>query len=401
MKMTNGTHGASPMGTVAVLGATGSVGTQALEVIAAMGLSVEFLTAHKNVSLAEAQIRAHVPRIYVMTDASSAKDLALRVRDTSTRVLGPEALDEVIRSSESHTVIHSILGEAGLSPLLSAIEAGKRIGLANKEALVIGGDLFMSRAEACGAKIIPVDSEHSAIFQCLDGKPRDQVRSILLTASGGPFYGYTPQALAQVTRAQTLAHPTWRMGAKITTDSATMMNKGFEVIEAVRLFGVRPDQIEVLVHRESIIHSAVEYIDSAVIAQMGVPDMRLCVQYALTYPHRAEGLTARLSLADVGRLTFARPDNEAFPLLVLAFRAIELGGGIPAVLNAANEVAVEAFLAEKLSFLGISEIVMNTVNNMTEAAKAQTLNERIACDRQARALAQELIAHGQNKNSGV
>ena len=379
---------------VAVLGATGSVGTQALEVIADKKLPVEFLTAHKNVTLAEKQIRAFMPETYVMTDAASAKDLAVRVRDTATRVLGPDALDEVIRSSKSPTVIHSILGEAGLSPLLSAIEAGKRIGLANKETLVIGGDLLMPRAAACGAKIIPVDSEHSAIFQCLDGKPREEIRSILLTASGGPFYGYSREQLSRVTREQTLAHPTWKMGAKITTDSATLMNKGFEVIEAVRLFGVRPEQIEVLVHRESIIHSAVEYIDSAVIAQLGAPDMRLCVQYALTYPHRLEGLTERLSLTKIGKLTFASPDAEAFPLLALAFRAISLGGGVPAVLNAANEIAVEAFLSEKLSFLGIAETVTQTVERLPEAARARSLEERIAFDRQARRIAQELILHG-------
>lgn len=378
---------------IGILGATGSVGTQAVEVISSHGIPVDFLTAHRNVKLAEEQIRSLSPRVYVMTDATAAADLRTRVRDTKTRVYDGDALDSVIRESSTPVVIHSILGEAGLSPLLSCLAAGKRVGLANKESLVIGGDLFMQRAEASGAKIIPVDSEHSAIFQCLDGASADSVASILLTASGGPFYGYTREQLRRVTKAETLAHPTWKMGEKITVDSATLMNKGFEVIEAVRLFGVTPEQIQVLVHRESIIHSAVEYIDSAVIAQMGVPDMRLCVQYALTYPHRAEGLTKRLSLTDIGTLTFAKPDMEAFPLLSLAFRAIRTGGGVPAVLNAANELAVDAFLKEKISLLEIFDVVEKTVDAMISAKDADTLEGRIAWDREARRYAATLLSY--------
>ncbi len=382
---------------VGVLGATGSVGTQAVDVIQANGLSVDFLTAHRNVALAESQIRALSPNVYVMTDDASAKDLALRVKDTKTKVLGADALDDVIRSSSAPAIIHSILGEAGLAPLLSCIEAGKRIGLANKESLVIAGDLVMQRAKETGARIIPVDSEHSAIFQCLDGKEPSEIRSILLTASGGPFFGYTREALSCVTKADALAHPTWKMGAKITVDSATLMNKGFEVIEAVRLFGVRPEQIEVVVHRESIIHSAVEYIDSAVIAQMGAPDMRLCVQYALTYPHRREGLTKRLSLTDVGKMTFFSPDMQTFPLLALAFSAIKDGGAVPAVLNAANEVAVEAFLREELSFLGISKVVSETVETLaSEAMECDTLESRLLMDRRARHVAASYIESPRN-----
>ena len=376
---------------VGVLGATGSVGTQALEVIRENHIPVDFLTAHKNVDLAEAQIRIFAPKVYVMTDSESARSLSLRVKDTQTKVYGADALDDVIGNSGAPTVIHSILGEAGLSPLLSCIRAGKRIGLANKESLVIGGDLFMQKAKENGALIIPVDSEHSAIFQCLDDR-REDVRSLLLTASGGPFFGYTKEALSRVTKKDALAHPTWTMGAKITVDSATLMNKGFEVIEAVRLFGVAPEDIRVVVHRESIIHSAVEYIDSAVIAQMGVPDMRLCVQYALTYPRRAAGLTERLSLEKIGKLTFAEPDLTTFPLLALAFFAIAQGGGVPAVLNAANEVAVAAFLEEKISFVSISDVVSQTVSALAEEAKkCVTLEERIAKDRHARMYASELI----------
>lgn len=382
---------------VGVLGATGSVGTQAFDVIRAQKIPVDFLTAHRNVALAESQIRALSPKVYVMTDDDSARDLAVRVKDTDTKVYGADALDDVIRASSATAVIHSILGEAGLAPLISCIDAGKRIGLANKESLVIAGDLVMKRAKETGAKIIPVDSEHSAIFQCLDGKDPREIRSILLTASGGPFFGYTREQLARVTKADALAHPTWKMGAKITVDSASLMNKGFEVIEAVRLFGVLPEQIEVVVHRESIIHSAVEYIDSAVIAQMGAPDMRLCVQYALTYPHRREGLTKRLSLTDVGKMTFFLPDTETFPLLALAFSAISDGGAVPATLNAANEIAVEAFLKEELSFLGIFEIVSETVAALASEAKGcSTLESRISMDRRARGVAGSLIKSRRN-----
>lgn len=377
---------------VGVLGATGSVGTQALEVIKKAGIPVDFLTAHKNVALAEAQIRAFSPRVYVMTDRESAASLAVRVKDTATKVYNGDSLLDVIASSVAPVVIHAILGEAGLSPLLAGIEAGKRIGLANKESLVIGGDLFMHRAQKTGAVIIPVDSEHSAIFQCLAGASRSDVSSLLLTASGGPFFGYTKEALSRVTKQDALAHPTWKMGAKITVDSATLMNKGFEVIEAVRLFGVTPDMIRVVIHRESIIHSAVEYIDSAVIAQMSLPDMRLCVQYALTYPQRAVGITSRLSLSDVGKLTFAEPDFETFPLLKLAFSAISDGFGVPAVLNAANEVAVAAFLEEKLSFVGIPAVVAETVTSLSGEAKlCATLDDRIQMAALARARAASLF----------
>jgi len=377
---------------VSVLGSTGSIGTQALEVIGAHRIPVELLTANANVALAEEQVRAFSPRVMVMASETAAADLKARVADTPTKVLGSQAaILDAIHESRADTVIHSILGEAGLSPLLAAIEEGKRVGLANKESLVIAGDIVMKRAEETGAQIVPVDSEHSAIFQCIDGAHDGEVRKILLTASGGPFFGYSKEDLKRVTKAQTLAHPTWKMGAKITVDSATLMNKGFEVIEAVRLFGVTPSQVEVVVHRESIIHSAVEYIDSAVIAQMGAPDMRLCVQYALTYPHRAEGLTKPLSLSDIGRLTFYKPDTETFPLLGAAFDAISAGGGVPAALNAANEIAVEAFLSEKLSFFEISETVLAVMAEMSGAKTAQTLEDRILCDREAREKARAFL----------
>lgn len=380
---------------VGILGSTGSVGTQAVDVVRAAGIEVDFLTANENVLLAEEQIRALSPRVMVMASERAASDLRVRVSDTATRVLSSaDAIAEVIEESAAPRIIHSILGEAGLAPLRTCIACGKTVGLANKESLVIAGDILLCEAQKTGARIIPVDSEHSAIFQCLGDSPRREVRSILLTASGGPFYGYSKEKLRTVTKAQTLAHPTWKMGAKITVDSASLMNKGFEVIEAVRLFGVSPEQIQVVVHRESIIHSAVEYIDSAVIAQMGVPDMRLCVQYALTYPNRVQGLVKPLSLTEVGKLTFGKPDMETFPLLSEAFRAIALGGAVPAVLNAANEVAVSAFLEEKISFCDIADVVKGTLRTLdgADSCACNTVEDRINYDRKARKKAAELIS---------
>ena len=377
---------------VAVLGSTGSVGMQAIEVTRALGLPVDLLSAHQNVARAEEQVRALSPRVFVMTSPAAAQDLRVRVKDTATQVLsGEEGLNAAIADSPAHTFIHSILGEAGLSPLLALVRLGKRVGLANKESLVIAGDLILAEAKKHGAEIIPVDSEHSAIFQCIGERPRDEIRSLLLTASGGPFFGYTQEQIARVTKAETLAHPTWKMGAKITVDSATLMNKGFEVIEAVRLFGVTPDQVKVVVHRESIIHSAVEYIDSAVIAQMGVPDMRLCVQYAFTYPERREGLTRPLSLFETGKLTFGEPDVSVFPLLSLAYRAIRSGGGVPAVLNAANEEAVAAFLSEKIPFCRIAAVVQQTVEQMRAAESAFALADRLQAAAEAREYARKIL----------
>ncbi|MBQ8906996.1 MAG: 1-deoxy-D-xylulose-5-phosphate reductoisomerase [Clostridia bacterium] len=378
---------------VAVLGATGSVGTQALDVAEKAGVPVSLMSAHKSVDSAENLVRRFAPSVFVMTDEGAAKALALCVKDTATRVLsGKEALLDAIKETEAPVVIHSILGEAGLMPAIAAVESGKQVGLANKETMVIAGDLVNAIAEKSGAAIIPVDSEHSAIFQCLACGRREEVRSILLTASGGPFFGYSKDALRRVDKAATLSHPTWKMGAKITVDSATLMNKGFEVIEAVRLFDVTPSQVKVVVHRESIIHSAVEYIDSAIIAQLGNPDMRLCVQYALTYPCRAAGVIKPLSLTEVGKLTFFEPDGEVFPLLPLAFRAIEAGGAVPALLNAVNEEAVAAFLSEKIRFYQISEVVEALVNAMPEAKAAKTLSERLALADEARIRAREYMA---------
>ena len=376
---------------IAVLGSTGSVGRQTLEVAARQGFSVDLLTAHRDVATMEAQARAFLPRTVVMADPAAAGELKTRLADTSVRVLsGADAIPAAIGESRAVTFVNAILGEAGLLPTLAVLDTGRRLALANKESLVVAGEIVMRRARERGAELLPVDSEHSAIFQCLSGGRHGEVKRLLLTASGGPFYGYTREQLAAVRVEDTLRHPTWHMGAKITVDSATLMNKGFEIIEAAHLFGVTPDRITVLVHRESIIHSAVEYIDNTVLAELSKPDMRACIQHALTYPARVAGLTGELDLFSVGSLTFRAPDPDTFPLLPLAKRAFSDGGAMPAVVNAANEVAVAAFLAGDISFLRIFDTVETTYARMGHAARALTLDEILSMDREARRVAAAL-----------
>ena len=378
--------------TVAILGATGSVGEQALSVAEARGYRVDYMCAGKNAGRAEQLARRFCPSRIAMADESAAKDLRARLADTSIKVLsGAEGILEGIRESSFDTAVNAILGQSGLAPSLAVLDMGKRLALANKESLVIGGSLVMERAAQTGSEILPVDSEHCAIFQCLKAGRKSEVKRILLTASGGPFFGYSKEALRGVTLAQTLAHPTWKMGAKITVDSATLMNKGFELIEAVHLFGVCPDAVEVVVHRESIIHSAVEYIDNTVIAELSVPDMRACVQYAVDYPAREDAVCEPLDLFKVGTLTFHRPDRATFPFLDMAERAAAAGGAMCAVVNAADEVAVEAFLAGKLSFVGIIDTVCEVFSRMSHAKDAKTLQQIILADREARAITRELI----------
>ena len=328
-----------------------------------------------------------------MASDDAARDLKLRLSDTDIKVLsGSEGILSGIAESEAVTVVNSILGEAGLLPSLAVIENKKRLALANKESLVIAGDIVMKRARECGVEIIPVDSEHSAIFQSLkSGKPTE-VKRLLLTASGGPFFGKTKEELSRVTLSDTLAHPTWKMGKKITVDSATLMNKGFEIVEAAHLFGIGADRIRVLVHRESILHSAVEYVDNSVIGEFSVPDMRMCVQYAVDYPNRELSVADELDLVKLGKLTFSDPDTEAFPLLDLAKRAHSLGGGMCAVMNAADEVAVEAFLAERIGFADISETVLYTFDKMLAAKESTTLDAIIEADRAAREIANERVS---------
>ena len=305
---------------------------------------------------------------------------------------GEDGITEAIHSLDNTTVVNAILGEAGLKPTLATIESGNRLALANKESLVIAGEIVMKAASEKGVEIIPVDSEHSAIFQSLKAGRPEEIKRLILTASGGPFYGKSREELRRVTLSDTLRHPTWKMGKKITVDSATLMNKGFEVIEAAHLFSVDVEKIKVLIHRESIVHSAVEYIDNSIIAELSVPDMRSCVQYAVDYPNRARAVINELDLASLCKLTFGEPDESAFPLLALAKRAIGLGGAIPAILNAADEIAVDAFLNEKISFTRIFEVVEETVEHFSKTySKRTSLEEIISSDREARAFAEGLI----------
>ena len=382
-----------------VLGSTGSVGKQAVDVARAHRIPVRAVTAHRSVTTVEAQIREFHPDFAVMTDETAASDLRARVADTDTKVLsGFEGITEMLHTVKTEnplgiTAENSILGEAGLLPTLETLKAGHKLALANKESLVVGGELVMSLAREKGTTILPVDSEHCAIFQCLRAGHHDEINRILLTASGGPFYGYTGEQLQTVTKAMTLAHPTWKMGAKITVDSATLMNKGFEVIEAVHLFGVAPEKVEVIVHRESMIHSMVEYIDHSIIAQMSVPDMRHCVQYALTHPLRlpAEGTLKQADLFALGKLTFGRPDTEVFPLLALARDCIGGGGALPCVLNAANEIIVAAFLNDAIRFCQIPELVTRVVEDLSHTAAWHTYDQLMEADTLARERAKELL----------
>ena len=376
---------------ISLLGSTGSIGRQTLDVAAACGFSVAALTAHRSGALLEEQARRFQPELAVCVDPAAAADLKVRLADTPVRVAsGPEGLLEAAALPSADTVVTAVVGVAGLEPTLAAIRAGKRIALANKETLVCAGELVMDQAEAHGAEIVPVDSEHSAIFQCLQGcRDRGEVRRLILTASGGPFFGWSREALAGVTTAQALKHPNWSMGAKITVDSATLMNKGLEYIEAMRLYWMPPEKISIVVHRESIVHSLVEYCDNAVLAQLGAPDMRLPIQYALTWPERTPGPAQPLDLLNCPSLTFQAPDYDVFPCLGLALGAARTGGTATAVLNGANEAAVALFLEEKLSFPGIAERVGLALERLPVVQKP-SLEEILEADRAARALVTHL-----------
>lgn len=370
--------------TLTILGSTGSIGTQALEVAQLRGFGIFALTADKSVDTMEAQIRAFKPRYAAMRDESAAADLRVRVQDTPTKVLSGEEGVCFSASQKTDFVLNSIVGMAGLRPTLCAIDAGSTIALANKETLVAGGQLVMGRAQDEGVTILPVDSEHSAIFQSLQGAANHaEIRRILLTASGGPFFGRTRAELENVTVADALKHPNWSMGAKITVDSATMMNKGLELIEAVWLFGVSPEQIDILVHRQSVVHSAVEFCDNSVIAQLGVPDMRIPIQYALTYPQRFPSPVRQLRLEEYGSLTFEKPDYETFACINLCRSAILEGGLRPAAVNSANEEANAMFRRGEIGFLEIAELVERA---SAEAPKTETytLDDVLSLDAQMR-----------------
>ena len=371
--------------TISVLGSTGSIGRQTIAVAEHLGLRVRAITTNRNVKLAEEQARKFRPAMVGVTDESAARELRTALADTDIKVWsGEHALVEAAVISDNDAVVTAVSGAVGLKPTLEAIEKGRRICLANKETLVCAGEIVMRKAQECSAEIVPVDSEHSAIFQCLTGRRKGELKKILLTGSGGPFRGWTREQTKDVTPAQAIAHPNWSMGAKISVDSATMMNKGLEFIEAMHLFSVTPDDIEVLIHPESVIHSMVELVDGTVIAQLGVPDMELPIQYALTYPRRTESLSERLDFTKLTKgLTFQAPDFEKLPCLALAIRCARTGGTAPAVMNAANEVAVHLFLDGKIGYNDIYDYVIETVETLG-VSPAHDPDTLIAADHAAR-----------------
>ncbi len=371
-----------------VLGSTGSIGRQSLEVAAHLGVPVSVLAAGHNIDRLVDQCRAFRPKLAVTADAEGAERLSMALRDLPIRIAwGEEGLLEAAAFPETDCVITAIVGTLGLKPTLAAIAAGKRIGLANKETLVCAGELVMAAARERGAEIIPVDSEHSAIFQCLMGcADRREIRRLLLTCSGGPFFGMDREALTKVTPRDALRHPNWRMGPKITIDCATLMNKGLEVIEAMRLYGLPRERVRVLIHRKSVVHSLVEFNDGAVLAQLGTPDMRLPIQLAMTYPQRLPGLVQELDLTKCGALTFCEPDLDTFPCLALALECAGAGGTACAAMNGANEAAVGLFLQEKIGFYDIYERVSQAVEAVP-FTRSPDLAQILEADRLAREIA--------------
>ena len=369
---------------IAILGSTGSIGTQTVDILPSIDAEVVALTTNRRINLLEEQARALHPKMVCAMDESAAKELKIKLADTDIEVLtGMDGLIACAAESGADIVVTAVVGMVGLLPTMAAIKAGKDIALANKETLVCAGGLVMSAAKQYGVRILPVDSEHSAIFQCVQAANGNPIDKILLTASGGPFFGKKIEEMRGMTREQALAHPNWSMGEKITIDSATMMNKGLELIEAMWLYDLPPEDIEIVVHRESIVHSAVEFADGAVIAQLGLPDMRLPIQLALTWPQRVPCKVPRMSLAEVAKLTFYAPDYEAFPALNLAKHAASLKGDRGAVLNGANEAAVGLFLNDKIGFTDIAERVAYALDTIPYK-KDITLDDVLAADKAAR-----------------
>ena len=369
---------------IAILGSTGSIGTQTVDILPSIDAEVVALTTNRRINLLEEQARALHPKMVCAMDENAAKALKIKLADTDITVLtGMDGLIACAAESGADIVVTAVVGMVGLLPTMAAIKAGKDIALANKETLVCAGGLVMSAAKQYGVRILPVDSEHSAIFQCVQAANGNPIDKILLTASGGPFFGKKIEEMRGMTREQALAHPNWSMGAKITIDSATMMNKGLELIEAMWLYDLPPEDIEIVVHRESIVHSAVEFADGAVIAQLGLPDMRLPIQLALTWPQRVPCKVPRMSLAEVAKLTFYAPDYEAFPALNLAKHAASLKGDRGAVLNGANEAAVGLFLNSKIGFTDIAERVAYALDTIPYK-KDITLDDVLAADKAAR-----------------
>ena len=377
---------------ITILGSTGSVGTQSFDVAEKFGVCVHGISFNKNVDIAEAQARKMNIKTVATADESAARDLRVRLADTATNVVcGKEAIEE-LASDKVDRVFNSITGCAGLPATLAAIRAGNTLALANKESLVSAGDIVMREAKEKGVTILPVDSEHCAIHECLRSGERKEVKKLILTASGGPFFGMSANELETVTVEKALKHPSWSMGAKITVDSATLMNKGFEIIEAAYLFGMPSDKIDVVVHRQSIIHSMVEYIDNAVIAQLSVPDMRHCAQYALTYPDRLEAAIDELDLTLLSGLTFAKPDTEAFPMLGLAREVLKRRGGTGAAVNSANETAVWSFIRGEIKFTDIYKAVAYALDKLgAHLDNIDTLDGIYAVEKESEKLALEYI----------
>jgi len=371
---------------LSILGSTGSIGMQTLDVVRGLDLRVCALAANSNVELLENQIREFKPQLVAVFDIAATKKLKLAVADTSVKVVqGMDGLCEAAMMSCADLILNSVVGMVGLQPTLAAIESKKDVALANKETLVAGGALVMNAAKDNNVKIIPVDSEHSAIFQCLQGCPdKKALKRLILTASGGPFFGKSIDELRSVTPQQALKHPNWNMGAKVTIDSATMMNKGLEIIEASWLFDMPASKIDVVVHRESVVHSMIEYSDNSVIAQLGVPDMRIPIQYAITWPQRFPSPVKQLNLTDYGKLSFDKPDEQTFLCLHACKRAIERGGLAPAAANGANEVAVKLFLNNQISFTRIGELVSQAVENQPDVKSITSVDEILKADKNAR-----------------
>ncbi len=377
---------------IAILGSTGSIGTQALRVAENLGFNVTALTAHKNINLLEQQVRKFSPAVAVVTDAQSYKDAQIRLKDTSVKLMyGMDSVCEVASSNSNDVVLNSLVGMRGLKPTMCAIEAGVDVALANKETLVTGGKLVMDAVKKHNVQLLPVDSEHSAIFQCMQGRANNNINKIILTASGGPFFNKSYDELEKVTVKEALNHPNWSMGAKITVDSATLMNKGLELIEAVWLFDKAPNDIEIVVHRESIIHSLIEYDDFSVMAQLGVPDMKIPIQYALTYPKRTTCEVGRLSLSKVKNLSFYEPDEDTFKCLSACKSAISKGGLYPTYVNGANEKAVELFLDGKIGFNDIGRIVFAAVEEIKDNRAEYTIEDIYTADAVAREFAENYL----------
>ena len=372
------------MQNISVLGSTGSIGTQTLDVARKHSVKVSAITANRNIELLEKQAREFKPSLVCVGDKSLYSSLKTALSDTNIKVdCGTDGIQRAASIDECSLVVNSIVGIAGLLPTLTAINACKDVALANKESLVTGGELVMRAVKQKGVKLLPVDSEHSAIFQCMQGCKKSEVKKIILTCSGGPFFGFTKDKLKSVTKAEALKHPNWDMGAKITIDSATLMNKGAELIEAAWLFDKRPQDIEIVVHRESVIHSLIELEDNAVLAQLGTPDMHIPIQYAITYPNRLESSSGRLSLTDYANLSFYEPDYDTFKALAACKKAAELGGLYPCAVNCANEQAVAMFLDDKISFCQIGELVEAALSYKDYSGE-YTLDDVVNTDKEIR-----------------